>query len=65
MEKVVHKFKSFKEQEDFERDFWRKVSIAQKFDAVETARAIYISTFHPEVKGIEKVVTKRNLHDEE
>ena len=30
MEKVVHKFNSFKEQEKFERDFWLKASYGEK-----------------------------------
>ena len=62
MEKVVHKFSSFKEQEKFERDFWLKASPQEKFDAIETIRAIYISTFHPKINKIRKVVKKRKLN---
>lgn len=65
MEKVIHKFKSFKEQEEFEKNYWLKASVDHKFETLEAIRNVYISTFHSEVKGIEKVVTKRNLYDDE
>jgi hypothetical protein len=65
MEKVVHKFRSFKEQEEYEKDYWGKASINEKFEAVETIRGLFISTFYPNSKKIEKVVTKRKLNDQE
>lgn len=65
MEKVVHKFKSFREQEKFELEFWDNASIGEKFEAVEQIRANFMSIFYPDVKGIEKVVKFRKLHDKE
>jgi hypothetical protein len=61
MEKIVHKFRSFKEQERFEKEYWKKASISEKFEAIETIRAVFISTFHSDKSGIKKVVNKRNL----
>jgi hypothetical protein len=65
MEKAVHEFKSFKEADDFEKEYWLNASVSEKFEAVEVIRANYNGLFHSDLKGIEKVVKKRKLHDKE
>ncbi len=65
MEKVVRKFKTFKEADDFENEYWLKASVSEKFEAVEIIRKNYLSILHPDIMGIEKVVKFRKLHDEE
>lgn len=64
MEKVVHKFSSFEEQEKFEKEYWQKASAAEKFETVEAIRAFYIRTFYPDFTKIEKMVRKRKLGEE-
>jgi hypothetical protein len=64
MEKVVHKFSSFEEQEKFEKEYWQKASAAEKFDTVEAIRAFYVKTLYPNFTKIEKVVRKRKLGEE-
>ena len=64
MEKVVHKFSSFKEQEKYEKDYWLNASLQEKFEAVETIRAIYISTFCSNIQVIEKIVRIKKFGEE-
>lgn len=64
MEKVVHKFSSFEEQEKFEKEYWQKASAAEKFETVEAIRDFYIRTFYPDFTKIEKMVRKRKLGEE-
>jgi hypothetical protein len=64
IEKTVKIFKSFKEQEEADKEYWKNISGEEKIRMVEEMRAEYIRLFHPEIKGIEKVVRIRKLGED-
>jgi hypothetical protein len=64
IERTVKIFKSFKEQEEADIEYWKNISGEEKIKMVEEMRAEYIRLFHPEIKGIEKVVRIRKLGDD-
>lgn len=65
MEKVVKKFSSFDEAEKAEIEYWRNASVDERINTLIYIQEFMLQFFYPNVKGIEKVVTKRKLHDEE
>ena len=65
MEKVVKKYTSFKEADKADVEFWRSASVQQKLEALEAIRYTYFSLMKADIKGIDKVVKFRKLHDEE
>ncbi len=65
MEKVVKKYNSFEEADKADIEFWKNASVQQKLEALEAIRYTYFSLMNPDVKGIEKVVKFRKLHDKE
>lgn len=64
IEKTVKIFKSFKEQEEADTEYWKNISGDEKMRIVEEMRIEYIRLFHPEIKGIEKVVRIRKLGED-
>ncbi|HSD64888.1 MAG TPA: hypothetical protein VLB50_13885 [Ignavibacteriaceae bacterium] len=65
MEKVVKKYNSFEEADNAEREFWRNASVGFKFKTLEAIRYTYYNSLNHDIKGIEKVVKIRKLHEEE
>ncbi|MGA7722225.1 MAG: hypothetical protein WCA84_13730 [Ignavibacteriaceae bacterium] len=61
IEKTVKIFKSFKEQEEADLEYWQKISGEEKMRIVEEMRKEYIRLHHPEIKSIEKFVRIRKL----
>ena len=68
IEKTVKIFKSFKEQEEADLEYWQKISgeekmriVEEKMRIVEEMRKEYIRLHHPEIKSIEKFVRIRKL----
>ena len=64
IEKIVKIFNSFKEQEEADIKYWQNISGDEKIRIVEELRKEYIRLFHPEIKGIEKVVRIRKLGED-
>jgi hypothetical protein len=64
IEKTVKIFKSFKEQDEADLEYWRNISGEEKMRIVEEMRKEYIRLYHPEFKGIEKVVRIRKLGED-
>lgn len=65
MEKVIKKFNSFEEAEKAEIEYWRNASYEEKIETFLSIQEAMLSFFYPDLKGIEKVVTKRKLSDKE
>jgi len=64
IEKTVKIFKSFKEQDEADLEYWRNISGEEKMRIVEEMRKEYIRLYHAEFKGIEKVVRIRKLGED-
>ena len=62
MEKVVHKYHSFKEAD---KVFLQNASIEFKFKALDVIRYNYYHLIGKDIQRIEKVVKIRKLHEEE
>ncbi len=65
MEKIIKIYKSFEEADKAEIEFWRNASYEERIETLLAIQEMMLKLYYPEVKSIEKVVTKRNLHDEE
>jgi len=65
MEKVVKKYSSFEEADKADVEFWKNASVQQKLEALEAIRYTYFRLMKADIKGIDKVVKFRKLHDEE
>jgi hypothetical protein len=65
MEKIIKKFNSFEEAEKEEIEYWRNASIEERIDTLLHLQELMLHFFYPDAKGIEKVVTKRKLYNNE
>lgn len=63
MEKIIKIYKSFEEADKAEIEFWRNASYEERIETLLAIQEMMLKLYYPEVKSIEKVVTKRNLHD--
>ena len=65
MEKVIRKFNSFEEAEKAEIEYWQNASTEERIKTLFYIQELMLSMYYPDIKSIEKVVTKRKLYDEE
>ncbi len=65
MEKIIQKYNSFEEAENAEIEYWRNASVEERIKALLSLQELMLDFFYPNVKGIEKIVRKRKLYDEE
>ncbi len=63
MEKIIKIYKSFEEADKAEIEFWRNASYEERIETLLAIQEMMLKLYYPDVKSIEKVVTKRNLHD--
>jgi hypothetical protein len=65
MEKIIHKYNSFDQAEKAEIEYWQNASVEERIKTLLSLQELMLNFFYPEVKGIEKIVRKRNLYDKE
>jgi hypothetical protein len=65
MEKKVKKFTSFKEAEEAEMEYWQNASHEERVRVFLTLQENRLKLFYPDFKGMEKVVSKRNKHEDD
>ena len=65
MEKIIQKYYSFEEAENTEIEYWRNASVEERIKSLLSLQELMLDFFYPDVKGIEKIVRKRKLYDEE
>jgi hypothetical protein len=63
MEKVIRKFKSFEEANKAEIEYWRNAAYEEKIETFLSIQEAMLYFFYPDLKGIEKIVTKKKLSD--
>jgi hypothetical protein len=59
MEKAVKKFKSFKEAEEAEKEYWQNASYEKRIETMLHIQQQMLELFYPDVKGMEKVISFR------
>jgi hypothetical protein len=65
MEKIIKKFSSFEEAEKAEIEFWQNASVEEKINTLLSIQEMMLKLFYPDEKGMEKIITKRNLYDQD
>ncbi len=65
MEKTIKIFKSFEEADKAEIVYWQNATLEERINSLLFTQEMMRQFFYREAKGIEKVVTKRNLYDDE
>lgn len=65
MEKIVRKFKSFKEAEEAEIEYWRNASFEERLNTLEAIRIFTYKMLNYNFDRIEKVVKIRKRGEEE
>ncbi len=56
MEKTIKIFKSFKEAEEAEVEYWRNLSGKEKLEVLDAIQFMHLKMLYPDGKEIEKVV---------
>ena len=64
MEKVIRKFKRFKDAEAYEREYWRNVSYEERINTMFYLQQLMLELFYPDVKRMEKVISFRKYDGE-
>jgi hypothetical protein len=65
MEKIIKKYKSFEEAERAEVEYWCNASFEDRINALLSIQEMMLELFYPEIKSIEKIMTRKSLRDEE
>ncbi len=65
MEKIVRKFKNFKEAEEAEIEYWRNASFEERLNTLEAIRIFTYKMLNYNFDRIEKVVKIRKRGEEE
>ncbi|MFT4154929.1 hypothetical protein [Parafilimonas sp.] len=60
---VVRKFSSFNEAEEAEDEYWAKITMEERLNALIELRKIFINNSDVDTR-IEKIVTKRSIYEE-
>jgi len=55
MEKIIKKYDSFKEAEDAETKYWKKLSGNKKLEILEILRSQYWAMHHAGIPGFQRV----------
>ena len=64
MEKIK-KFSTFEEADKAEIEYWRNTSVDERINTLLCIQELMLMLYYPDIKGIENIVTKRNLYNEE
>ena len=64
MEKIVKKFKNFKEAEAAEREYWQNASYEKRIETMLYLQQMILELFYPHVKRMEKVLGFRKYGEE-
>lgn len=65
MEKIIKKFSSFEEAENAEIEYWQNASVEERINTLLSIQEMMLKFFYPDEKGMEKILIKRNLYDQE
>ena len=61
----IRKYSSFEEADEAEIEYWSNSSVDERINTLLYIQELMLKLFYPDIKGIEKIVTKRNLYNEE
>ncbi len=65
IEKTIRKFSSFEEAEKAEIEYWQNASVEERINSLLYTQEMMLQFFYPNEKGMEKILTKRKLNDQE
>ncbi len=65
MEKTIKKFSSVEEAEKAEIEYWQNACVEEKINTLLSIQEMMLKFFCPDAKGMEKVISKRSLYDQE
>lgn len=63
MEKIIKVFKSHKEADEADKEYWRNASYETRIETMFFIQQLMLELYYPDVKRMEKVISKRKFGD--